>query len=121
MLTAAAGLTIALAPAANASPEDPHGDDYVAIAISPSTLVGAYGSDGTAEGADNIALSECAQSGAGDCIIAQATRYGCVAYVFKTDTHQWAGGRGPDADAAVADAQARLPIADGQPGAHCSS
>jgi Domain of unknown function (DUF4189) len=122
ILIALAAAALLLAPVVNASPEDPHGDDYAAVALSPSVGIGGYGSDGTADGAARIALSECARgSGAGDCVVTSAIHHGCVLYVISEDGQQWAGGRGPDPAAALADAQSKLPVSVRAVDAHCST
>lgn len=104
ILGACAALT---APTASATPDDPYGDDWVAMAVSPAGGDGGYGASGTQDGAVQIALSECGQHSSG-CVIVSSIEYGCVAFARDGKTH-WAGGRGPDKDAAVNDAAAKLP------------
>lgn len=97
---------LAGAPVAAATPEDPYGEDWVAIALAPADGGGGYGASGTPDDAVKIALDECSHHG--KCVVASAIEYGCVAFVLDTQNH-WAGGRGPDKDAAMNDAVGKLP------------
>lgn len=98
------------APAASASPEDPYGDDWVAIAISPQHPPGGYGAAGNPDQASQIAMDECTQRSAGTpCYVADVIEYGCVSAVINNKTGGWAGGRGPNQDAANMDAASKLP------------
>ena len=112
------------APAA-ASPEDPFGEDWVAIAIAPKNGVATYGGAGNPDRATQIAVDECNQRATGHrCTIVTSMQYGCVAYALNTDTQSWAGGRGPDPDAAVADATTKMPpfnLGDVIAGSQCST
>jgi hypothetical protein len=105
----AAAALFSAAPAV-ATPDDPYGEDWVAMAISPEAHIGTYGAAGSADVATQIAMDECAQrSNGARCLIATATQYGCVAYGIDIRTNAWAGGRGPDEDAALRDVATKLP------------
>lgn len=109
---------------AHASPEDPFGDDWVAIAVSPQAGIGTYGSAGNPDRATQIAMDECNQRANGRrCVVATAIEYGCVAFALNIHTQAWAGGRGPNPEAAMADATAHLPpfqLGDVTGGPQCS-
>jgi hypothetical protein len=106
---AAAAALLSAAPA-SATPEDPYGEDWVAIAVAPEAHIGTYGAAGSAEAATQIAMDECRQrSNGARCQIATATQYGCVAFGIDVRTNTWAGGRGPNEDAALSDVITKLP------------
>lgn len=116
----AAALALLLAIPASATPEDPFADDYVALAYSPTEGVGGWGTSGTEDGAQSIAMDHCQHAGGTACMFAGSNEYGCVAYVTNPATGHWTGGSGPDPVAAVADAYAH--IDGGNVGAtHCST
>jgi hypothetical protein len=93
-------------------------DEFVAMAISPGAITtnrqngAGFGTSGTQDRADRIALSECrAISGDDDCLLVNAGKFhGCVAYAITTygDVKKWAGGSGNDAAQASAVAVGRL-------------
>lgn len=120
-------LAIALQCAApgHASPEDPYADDWVAMAYSPTTGSGGWGTSGTDLGANSIALSECTKNGgASDCVLTATTHLGCVAYA-TTAAGIWVSGQGPDEGGAIQDAAnvaSARPDADSFTlgGVHCS-
>jgi hypothetical protein len=100
---------ILLAASAAASPEDPYGEDWIAMAVSPSTGNAGYGGGGNADEAVRIALNECRDhTNGGRCEVASVIEYGCVAYAWNVHTQSWTGGRGPDKDSATADAAGKL-------------
>lgn len=102
----------ALSPAvASATPENPHGDDFIAVAVSPSVLEAAsYGGSGTQQGAITIALDGCKTRSQGQpCYVASVIQYGCVSFLVHPPTQAWSGGKGPDPDAATLDAARKLP------------
>lgn len=114
---------IVLAPTAAASPEDPDGEDWVAIAVAPEASKMTYGSAGSRERAVEIAMDECVSRSDGTrCVMATAIHYGCVAAALDPQTGSWAGGRGDTQEAATADALSKL-SADASPvgGGHCST
>jgi hypothetical protein len=118
----AAAIIAALPPTtavAHASPEDPYGDDYIAVAVSPATGGGGYGASGTMDDATHIALLQCHEYTGSECVIATAIHHGCVSLATNIDG-QWRGGRGPDEAAARADAIVGLPAATVL-GAWCST
>jgi hypothetical protein len=112
---AAASSPTAPAPPQPARPDD---DEYVAMAISPAAIntphTGGFGTAGTQDEANRIALSECrAGTGNDDCLPVNAGMYhGCVSFAIAHSRREWAGGSGADSDAARADARRRLPDAD---------
>jgi Protein of unknown function (DUF732) len=112
---AAASSPTAPAPPQPARPDD---DEYVAMAISPAAInaphTGGFGTAGTQDEANRIALSECrAGTGNDDCLPVNAGMYhGCVSFAVEHSGRRWAGGSGVDSDAARADARRRLPEAD---------
>ncbi|WP_062887355.1 DUF4189 domain-containing protein [Mycobacterium avium] len=97
--------------AANTPVDD---DEYVAMAISPRALtsapdrIGGFGTAGSQDEANRIALSECrAVSGNDDCLLVNAGMYhGCVG--FAADGPRWASGSGADPAAAEDDALRRI-------------
>lgn len=100
----------AAAPTASASPQDPDDNSWVAIAVSPTSDASTFGGAGNRERATQIAMEECLQRSQGQrCVVPSVTEYGCVAYAVDVSTKGWAGGRGPDSDAAVADAISKAP------------
>lgn len=97
MLRYAVLITMALlcAVPAHASPEDPDGNDWVAIAVAPANGVATYGGGGTHDEAIRIAMDECHQRTSGRCEMAKVLEYGCAAYTWNIHTQSWAGGAGP--------------------------
>lgn len=101
-------------------------DEYVAMTISPHALSsgtpgwGGFGTAGSQDMANQIAISECrAHPGNDDCTLVSGGMYhGCVAVAFSGTA--WAGGSGIDADAAKADAIGRLSIPAATTWARCS-
>lgn len=93
-------------------------NEFVAIAYSPATGVGGWGSAGTQQQANQIALNYCV--GLDDCQVTAWAHNACAA-VAVGDFDGWYGGLGPDPASAATDAMARL----GGPGriiaTHCSS
>src|SRR5271156_1538613 len=110
------------APAAPPTPVTPAGpraarpddDEFIAIAISPSALdsghLGGFGTSGTQDKANRIALSECkTDTGNDDCLPVNAGMFhGCVSYAIDSSRRNWASGSGADSAAAIADALRRL-------------
>jgi hypothetical protein len=120
MTVQAAPPIVTVTPAAPSPPAAPHAarpddDEFVAIAISPRAIgtqqhLGGFGTNGTQESANQIALSECrAITGNDDCLLVNAGMFhGCVAYAIDISQRTWAGGSGVDSDSARADAVSRL-------------
>lgn len=93
-----------------ASPEDPYGSDWIAIAISPENRNGGYGGGGMPEEAIRIAMDECViRSNGNRCVFVTAQQYGCVAFGIDHRTNSWAGGRGPTEEAALQEVALTLP------------
>ena len=115
-------VAVPLAAPAQASPEDPYGDDYVAIAINPITGESAYGMSGTQEHAIEITMTMCQAKG--PCLVAQAMHHGCVGIAFDPVSRVWASGRGVDELSAATEASVKLPdpVSDqARSGGYCSS
>jgi len=96
---------------------DPHDDEFVAMALSPSSLKtgqqngAGWGTSGTQENANQIALKECRSAAQfDDCMLINTGMFhGCVAYAIDRGAQtKWASGAGPDADSAKAAAIGRL-------------
>jgi hypothetical protein len=89
-------------------------DEFVALAISPRAIdtphIGGWGTAGTQDRANQIALSECrAASGNDDCLLVNAGMFhGCVSYAIDISRRAWASGFGVDSESARADARSRL-------------
>ena len=106
------------APAAPAAPRAarPDDDEFVAVAISPSALHSphhaGFGTSGTQDKANRIALNECkADSGNDDCLPVNAGMFhGCISYAIDSAQSSWASGSGADSAAAIADALHRLGV-----------
>lgn len=103
-------------------------DEYVAIALSPSAIgnshhLSGYGTSGSQDEANRIALSECrAVSGNDDCLLANAgMHHGCVAYASDDSAHRWTSGSGADLAAARDDALRRLGVPESAAGVQCSN
>jgi Domain of unknown function (DUF4189) len=109
-------VTVTAAAPSPAGPQAarPDDDEFVAIAISPHAIrahsqLGGFGTSGTQEKANQIALSECRGSGNDDCLLVNAGMFhGCVSWAIDSSELNWAGGSGADADAARAAAVSRL-------------
>jgi Domain of unknown function (DUF4189) len=96
---------------------DPHDDEFVAMALSPRSLTAGkqkfagWGTSGTQEHANEIALNECrAAAGFDDCVLINAGMFhGCVSYaVDQDDKAHWASGAAADPEDAKAAATTRL-------------
>ncbi|OBF79871.1 hypothetical protein A5791_10325 [Mycobacterium sp. 852002-51163_SCH5372311] len=106
-----------MSPATTAGPTATRADDdeFVAIAISPKGIVsgshrGGFGTSGTQERANAIAMGQCrAITQNDDCMLANGGMFhGCVAYAVNDSLHAWSSGSGVDPDAARAAALHRL-------------
>jgi hypothetical protein len=110
------GPSQAVSPSVSAPPQAARSDDdeFVALALSPRALSSehhaGFGTSGTQDRANQIALSECrAASGNDDCLLVNAGMFhGCVGYAVDSSRSSWASGSGPAADTALADALRRL-------------
>ncbi len=114
-----------IAPSPSPVAARPDDDEFVAIAISPSALStgksGGFGTSGTQQGANIIALSEClTATGHNDCVLVNTGMFhGCVSYAIDGD--RWAGGVGNSASDAKEDAQNHLGIETVRVAVHCST
>lgn len=125
-VVAVAAVAVSWCGTAQASPEDPYGSDWVAVAVAPTVSGSAsYGGGGNPDDAIKIAMDECgARSAGARCVLAEVMEYGCVAEVVNNKTQAWAGGRGPTVEAATADASTQLPpfeLGDVTGGGWCST
>lgn len=111
MLRYAVLITMALlcAVPAHASPTDPDGEDWVSMAVSPTSGQAGYGAAGNREQAIQIASDECSSRGS-KCVTADTTEYGCVAFEWDPHSKSWAGGRGADKDSAMQDASNKMDV-----------
>jgi len=99
---------------------DPHDDEFVALAISPlsvalndPTHAAAWGTSGTQQEADSIALRICAKAtGHTDCTPVNAGMFhGCVSFAIYGQ--KWASGSGHSQSEAVLDAKRNIRAAGG--------
>lgn len=107
VLASAAMVWSVAAPVAHGSPEDPYGDDWVALAVAPFApgMPVTLGSAGTQDEAVRIAKDLCnAGSGGHPCYVASTIQYGCVAVDLNHRSRSFVGGRGPDRETAMQDA-----------------
>ncbi len=107
VLASAAMMWSAVTPAAHASPEDPYGYDWVALAVAPSApgMPVKWSRAGTQDEAVRQVMDFCNKdSGGHPCYIASVTEYGCVAADLNHRSGAFVGGRGPDRDSAMQDA-----------------
>jgi hypothetical protein len=90
---------VAASPAPNTSTTAVPGDQdqYVSVAISPRTRSAGYGTAGTQERADKIAVAECVGASGPDdvCLVIARMHHGCAAIALG-DAGTWAGGSGID-------------------------
>ncbi|BBZ77756.1 hypothetical protein MANY_30930 [Mycolicibacterium anyangense] len=93
---------------ARASPEDPYGEDWVALVVAPFAPEPSikYGMAGTQDEAVRIAMDLCNRENAGKypCYVGSTTEYGCAAVAINQRTGGFTGGRGPDEASALQDA-----------------
>lgn len=108
------------APAPAPVATDPHDDEFVALAISPlsvalndPTHAAAWGTSGTQQEANDIALRICAKAtGHTDCTPVNAGMFhGCVSFAIYGQ--KWAAGSGHSQAEAVKDATSNLRVAGG--------
>ncbi len=117
VLASAAMMWSVATPAAHASPEDPYGNDWVALAVAPFApgMPVKYGIAGTQDEAVRIAMDFCGEASGGQpCYVASTTQYGCVAVGLNLRSRSFTGGLGPDEAAAMQDA-ANKAIYDADP------
>jgi hypothetical protein len=91
-------------------PGGPH-NDFVALAVSPSSDQGGWGTDGNQDGADRIALAQCVANSNSVCQVVARMHNGCAAIAIDGSAVVH-GGTG--ADAASASANALSGLTDGQ-------
>ncbi|WP_328360986.1 DUF4189 domain-containing protein [Mycobacterium sp. NBC_00419] len=107
VLASAAMMWNVATPVAHASPEDPYGNDWVALAIAPFApgTPTKFGIAGTQDEAVRIAMDFCNKGSSGyPCYVGSTTEYGCVAVVINHRSGSFSGGRGPDLNSAIQDA-----------------
>lgn len=101
-------------------------DEFVAVALSPRALAGphiaGFGTAGTQDKADQIALSECrANTGNDDCLLINGGMFhGCISYAIDSTARRWSSGSGADVATARANAQHRLEGAPDNTYTQCS-
>lgn len=98
---------------------DPHDNEFVAVALSPSGIAknsptpGGYGTSGTRANADKIAISFCSAHNS-DCILVGDAFHGCVAYAVSPDLLSFGAGVATTKDDAEANAAGQLYQASGK-------
>jgi len=109
-LAVAAGAALALAVSAEANADAPFG----AMFFSPNTKAVGWGTGPTRLAAQIAAFGQCAAANptADDCTSAGWIQGGCMAIVANDQSYT--GGKGATKDAAIQDANQRLPGAPGQ-------
>ena len=85
------------------------GNDYVALAYSPSTGAGGWGTADTQDRANQIAMAQCVASSNSVCQVIAAVHHGCAAYAIDAESGVVQGGTGADGASAAADALRGLP------------
>ncbi len=106
-LVSAAMVWSVATPVAHASPEDPYGEDWVALAVAPFApeMLVTWGTAGTQDEAVRIAMDFCNQrSGGHPCYVGATTEYGCVAVDLNHRSRSFTNGQGPNEAAAMQDA-----------------
>lgn len=98
-------------------------NDFVAIAVSRFTgRAGGWGTAGSQDSANAIAVGACETSTGDRCVAAAWAHNGCVSVVLDSDSGLFAGGAGSDTAAASANALGKLNVPTAQvTGSHCSS
>ena len=114
----AVGCAIVALPAAAASADD----DFVALAVSVgSGRAAGWGTGGSQDQANQIALAHCTAEAGDVCEVVAGTHNGCASVAFDR-SGRFQGGSGPDTTASNADALAKLGAPNGRIKAtHCSS
>ncbi|BBY35903.1 hypothetical protein MMAN_00370 [Mycobacterium mantenii] len=112
--------SLASAPAAGAAPDD---DDYVSLAVSLVTgLPAGWGTAGSQDKANQIAVDQCNASTGGVCEAVAGMHNGCASVAIDPDAGRFQGGYGSDTTASNADALTELDSPSGVIAAsHCSS
>jgi len=88
------------------------GNMFVSIAASTTTGQAGWGSGGSMEEADRIAVAQCTANTNSVCSVVTNAGNGCVAYAVDAATRTIGGGAGPDPASAAADAL--LGLANGE-------
>ncbi len=115
----AIGCTTVAAPAPTAWADD----DFVALAVSVgSGRAAGWGTGGSQDQANQIALAHCTAEAGDVCQVVAGTRNGCASVAFDRVSGRFQGGSGPDTTASAADALAKLGSPNGRiKTTHCSS
>lgn len=98
-------------------------NDFVALAVSRFTgRAGGWGTAGSQDIANAIAVGTCETSTGDRCVAAAWAHNGCVSVVLDSDSGLFAGGAGSDVAAASVDALRKLNIPTARvTGSHCST
>lgn len=112
--------SLASVPAVGATAED---DDYVSLAVSLATgLPGGWGTAGSQDKANQIAVAQCNAFTGGACEAVAGMHNGCASVAIDPDTGRFQGGYGSDTTASNTDALTKLDSASGViVASHCSS
>lgn len=115
----AVGCAIVALPAPAASADD----DFVALAVSVgSGRAAGWGTGGSQDQANQIALTHCTAEAGDVCEVVAGTHNGCASVAFDRISGRFQGGSGPDTTASNADALAKLGAPNGRiKASHCSS
>lgn len=114
----AVGCAVTTLPAPTASADD----DFVALAVSVgSGRAAGWGTGGSQDQANQIALTHCSAEAGDVCEVVAGTRNGCASVAFDR-SGRFQGGSGPDTTASNADALTKLGAPNGRiKASHCSS
>lgn len=114
----AVGCAVTALPAPTALADD----DFVALAVSVgSGRAAGWGTGGSQDQANQIALAHCTAEAGDVCEVVAGTRNGCASVAFDR-SGRFQGGSGPDTTASNADALAKLGAPNGRiKASHCSS
>jgi hypothetical protein len=118
-IVVAVGCAIVAVPVPTARADD----DFVALAVSVgSGRAAGWGTGGSQDQANQIALAHCTAEAGDACEVVAGTRNGCASVAFDRVSGRFQGGSGPDTTASANDALARLGSPNGRvKSTHCSS
>jgi hypothetical protein len=119
VVVVAVGCAIVALPAPTARAAD----DFVALAVSiGSGRAAGWGTGGSQDQANQIALAHCTAEAGDVCEVVAGTRNGCASVAFDRVSGRFQGGSGPDTTASATDALAKLGSPNGRiKTTHCSS
>lgn len=98
-------------------------EDFVALAVSVgSGRVAGWGTGGSQDQANQIALAHCTAEAGDICEVVAGARNGCASVAFDRVSGRFQGGSGPDTTASANDALAKLGSSHGRvKTTHCSA